>query len=351
MSAGNQNPATPEPATHAATYVYVSGYGNHISLFTLDVKSATLASQGRFAAGEAASYLAIAPDRRRLYAVNETAPSRVIAFSMAAPSGRLTEINRQVTTGDGAPHLAVHPSGGWVVVAHYGSGHISVLPLDERGAAGVPSGTSRGPDGNCRNAHQAVFDGSGKHLFVPCLGSNYVIQFKFDAGVLTYNDPAIVAVAGGPRHMAFHPNQRYAYVLAEHESTLTSFRYDALSGRLSDPASIPSVQKTKGASAHLVVHPSGRFLYASNRTENSVGVFALDSATGRARPVAFETARVSTPRDFTIDPSGQILISANQSGPEDLLLFRIAKEDGRLGFQGSVSVGGRPTFVGIVQLP
>jgi 6-phosphogluconolactonase len=334
-------------------YVYVSGYGANIALFTLDPHAATLVSKGTYPAGESASYLALSRDRKHLYAINETSPSRVVAFAVNAANGSLAEINRQNTTGEGAPHLAVHPSGKWVVVAHYGSGHIDVLPVLDDGGVGAPRMTSRGPSDGCRNAHQAVFDVSGKYLYVPCLGSNYVIQFEFDAasGALKYNDPASVNIAGGPRHMAFHPNQRHAYVLNELDSTLTSLQYDSVTGRLSDPATISSVQRTKGASAHVVVHPSGKFLYVSNRAENSLGVFALDADHGRPSPVGFETTGIATPRDFTVDPSGQLLLSVNQAGAQDLLVFRIGAADGRLSFQRSVAVGSSPTFVGVVPLP
>jgi 6-phosphogluconolactonase len=157
-------------------------------------------------------------------------------------------------------------------------------------------------------------------------------------------------VSGGPRHLALAPDERHAYVLSELDSTLTSFAYDAASGTLSDPQVIDSQEQTKGASAHVVVHPSGRFLYASNRAENSLGLFAID-ANGRLAPVAFEREGIETPRDFTVDPTGAYLILANQDGAEDLRVYRIAAEDGRLTFVQTVAVGESPTFVGCVMLP
>ncbi len=331
----------------AQRFVYASGYGSDISILTLDTSTGALKSVGSAPGGNSPSYLALAPNGRFLYAVNEASPSRVIAFSIDASSGKLTEINRQNTTGDGAPHLAVDPSGKWVTVAHYGSGHITVLPIQDNGGVGAASDTSRGPNDGCQKAHQAVFDRSGKFLFVPCLGSNYVIQFKFNAGKLSFNEPSTVAIPGGPRHLAFDPSEQHAYVISELESKLTSLQYDKATGLLSEAVTIPSVKQTVGSSGHVVVHPSGAFLYVSNRNENSIGLFSIDATSGRPTPVAFETSMIATPRDFTLDPSGQFLLSANQDGNQDLVVFRVAQSDGKLTHVGNLRVGGQPSFVGV----
>ncbi len=330
-------------------HVYVSGYGPDITHFTLDPASGMLDEVSSTTVNDSPSYLAIAADVRALYAITEVQGSEAVAFAIDPEDGALSEINRAETMGEGSPHLAVHPSGDWIAVAHYGSGHTSVLPVRADRGVMAPSDVDRGPNDGCRKAHQAVFDKSGRTLLVPCLESNYVVQFRFADGQLEYNDPPTVAVAGGPRHLALSPDERHAYVLSELESTITSFDFDPATGKLSNPQTIPSHDGTKGSSAHIVVHPEGRFLYASNRTENSIGLFSI-GGDGRPQPVAFVRDMISTPRDFTVDPSGTFLISANQNGAENLLVFRIA-EDGRLSRVRTVAVGGRPSFVGVALLP
>ena len=340
-------------APSGTPFVYISGYGANIHVFELDPSSGALSPRSTAEGGESPSYLAIAPDRGALYAINEASPqSEVAAFAIDPDSGGLSFINRVATGGEGAPHLAVHPSGKWIAVAHYGSGHISVLPVRADHGVQAPVAIERGPNDGCRRAHQAVFDRSGAFLFVPCLQSNYVLALRFDAasGALSYNDPATIAVGGGPRHMAFDPAERHAYVLSELESTITSFAYDAATGTLSAPQVVNSFQTSKGASAHIAVHPGGRFLYASNRSENSLATFTLDGA-GRPTAPRFATEMIATPRDFTIDPSGTFLISANQAGAENALVFRIDAQSGSLQRVQVVPVGDRPTFVGVVLLP
>jgi 6-phosphogluconolactonase len=345
---GGADAAAPSGTMH----VYVSGYGPEITRLRLDLAAGALAEQARVQGGTSPSYLAFAPDKRTLYAINEASgeESQVIAFAIDPETGALAEINRQATGGDGAPHLAVHPSGDFIAIAHYGSGHLSILQLRADGGIGELVDAQRGPDDDCRRAHQAVFDSTGEHLFVPCLQSNYVLQYTFANGTLGYNDPPTVAVNGGPRHMTFDPDEQRAYVLSELDSTITSFVYDAATGRLSSPQVIDSYEDTKGASAHIAVHPSGRFLYASNRGENSLGLFSIDAG-GRPHAVAFEREMIDTPRDFTLDPTGAFLIAANQNGPQNLLVFRVAPSDGQLTRVQAVPVGGNPTFVGVVFLP
>jgi 6-phosphogluconolactonase len=331
--------------------LYVGGNGGTIHSFGLDTTTGALTALETIAAGVSPSYLAFSPNKKFLYAIDENGgeTSSVIAFAIDPANGHLTLINVAATGGQGAPHLAVHPSGKWLVATHYTSGEVSVLPIRDDGGVVEPRVIDKGPDGACANAHQAVFDRSGDYLFVPCLGSNYVIQYKFDDGQLSNNEPASVSTPS-PRHLAFDPAEAFAYVLSEYDSTLTWYAYDAASGTLSNPQVVNSYQTTAGSSAHVVVHPSGGWLYASNRTENSLGLFSIDP-TAAPHPVAFETDGISTPRDFSIDPSGEFLILANQTDAQDVFVYRIASDDGRLTRVAVAPVGDDPTFTGVIALP
>lgn len=336
----------------AKQVVYVSGYGPDIHVLEQDVRTGQLTERSQVSGGTAPSYLAFSPDRRFAYAINEAEgdASKALAFNVDPQDGQLSPINSQVTGGDGAPHLAVHPSGKWLVVAHYTSGEVTVLPIRDDGSLGTASDPDRGPQGDCKNAHQAVFDSAGTHLLVPCLGSNYVLQYRFDAGALSYNEPATVTVQGGPRHLALDPAETHAYVLAEHDSTITWFDYDKASGTLGHPQSIDSYAEQAGSSAHIVVHPKGAWLYVSNRTENSLGRFAIASD-GRPSPVSFETDMLATPRDFSVDPTGQWLLLANQEGPQNVFVYRIDPADGALTRVQIVPNGDQPTFTRAIVLP
>jgi 6-phosphogluconolactonase len=227
-----------------------------------------------------------------------------------------------------------------------------IIPIAEDGSLGTAGPLDKGPNNSCENAHQAVFDKSGAHLLVPCLGSNFVMQFKFDAeaGTVTYNDPATVPVDGGPRHIALSPDEKRAYVISEYASIITAFKYDAQSGKLSEPTTVNSYKQQAGSSAQILVHASGKFLYVSNRQENSLGRFLLD-ANGLPTSPTFITDMIATPRDFSIDPTGTLLILANQAGAQDVQVFRIDAQSGELTRTQALALGNSPTFTGALVLP
>jgi 6-phosphogluconolactonase len=342
-------PSATSLSAASASYVYVSGEHPTITTLRLDLATGALTRTGSATAGTVPSYLAFAPSKKFVYAVDEVDTSRVFAFAVDPSSGTLREINREATGGAGAPHLSVDPSGHWVVVANYDSNSVTVHPIKADGAIGKAVDTHK--PGTA--AHQVVFDSSGKFVFIPCLGSNLVAQYRFRAGKLVPNDPPVVRVAGGPRHMAFGPGEQFAYVLSELDSAITWFRYDRTSGRLSDPQRLSTIAVSgkKEETAHVVVHPSGKFLYVSNGNDDSIAVFSIDPTTGRLTNRGFQRSQIRFPRDFTIDPSGRYLIVANRDSAS-LVTFRIDPTSGKLGPVGApFPVPAKPEFVGVLSLP
>lgn len=349
-SSGTGAGAAPSPAT--TTFVYVAGGSDTIRVFLLDPVAGTLVPRGTVdAPGLRPGYGAFSPDKRFFHAAGRT---QVMSFAVDAATGALTALpgGPVPTGGNGAPHIAVHGSGRWVVVPHFGSSDVSVLPVGANGAVGPRVDLRTTPV----QAHQAVLDGD--FLFIPCRDGNAVAQLRLDpaTGTIGPNSPADVPAAdptAGPRHMAFHPSMRWAYVLNEKNGTLTTYRYERSKGLLVDAHTVPTVPDgvKETASAHVLVHPGGRFLYASNRRHNSIASFALDPATGRPTLLAHETADINTPRDFGMDPSGRILIVANQKDGT-LLVYRIDAATGALSRVGAPVTGlGAPQYVGIVALP
>jgi 6-phosphogluconolactonase len=327
-------------------YLYVSGGHPTISIFKLNLVDGTTTRVGMATAGTVPSYLAFSPSKKYLYAIDEVDRSRIIAFVVDPASGALSEINEELTGGAGAPHLAVDPSGRWIVVAHYDSSTVSVHPVRSNGAVGKAVDT-KAPG---KLAHQAVFASGGRFVFIPCLGSDLVAQYRFENGALLPNDPPTIHVPGGPRHMALDPKERFAYVLGELENLITSLRYDPATGTLSDPHTLPTIEPsgTRKETAHVAVHPSGRFLYVSNGNDNSIAIFSIDDATGRLKNEGFERGMIGFPRDFTIDPTGTYLIVANRD-LASVVIFRIDAASGTLTRVGApISVPVSPQFVGVL---
>ena len=323
--------------------------------FELDYATGALTKRSVVSGGSGASYLALSRDRRILYVLDRDPPSRVDWFSVSADGFSLERQGGALTEGRSPPHLSLHPSGRWILVAHHGSGHVSVLPVEADGSVGDAVFVEQAVD---RQAHMALSDPSGRFVFVPATGPNRVVQYRFDAqtGRLSPNDPPFVEGGGPdaqPRHLAFHPSGRFVYVINEKDSTLTSYRYDAPSGRLLDPESIstvPSEYLGDNGPAHVVVSPSGRFVYGSNRGHDSIVIYAVDPTTGRLRLVGHETAGglIKFPRSFTLSPDGTRLLVANENS--DSLLVFVVGEDGRIDPMGPpVPSGAKPSFVQVLR--
>jgi 6-phosphogluconolactonase len=323
--------------------VFTSGSDSpEIRTHRFDRASGELAHLHTASAGPGSGYLAFERRGRFVYGINRR-PSKALAWA-ADEDGRLRPIN-EVTVPEvhGATHLAVHPGGRFLALAHFGSGHVSVHPLATDGAVGAALQVQATPP----EAHQVVFTPDGRHLFTPCRAGDAVCQFRFDpdSGRITPNDPFLVrsAPGAGPRHMAFHPGMHHAFVLNELDGTLSSFRLDA--GLLTPLETVPSAPAgfVEKAAAHVEVHGSGRFVYGTNRDHDSVGIWAFDEQAARLRLLGHERAGglIRGPRDFSID--GDTLLLANQKS-DQALVFRIGA-DGLLGLQRATTVQQGATFI------
>lgn len=337
-------------------FVYVACDNAIIYRYRL-ASDAGLEPLGTTDAGSSISFLAFHPDGRHVYGVNEGA-SLVSAFAIDAGSSALTLINQVSSAGSGPAHLSVHPSGKWVLVSNYGSGHIGVLPLD--GGAVLPSVDTRLAGAN---AHQIIADSSGRHVLVPCLGAQKVAQYRFDetTGALSANTPPQVGTDGGagPRHVAFHPNERWAYLVNELDLTVVHHDYDADAGRLTPrstvlaPASLPV---PTGSGAEIAVHPNGRFAYSSVRAAsgsafNSITTYAIDQTDGHLTVLGHTPTQGNTPRHFSLSPDGSLLFVANQ-GSGTVVAFQVDATTGALAALGvATTVPAHPAYVGFYAAP
>jgi 6-phosphogluconolactonase len=168
-----------------------------------------------------------------------------------------------------------------------------------------------------------------------------IFVYKFDPakGSLTANDPpsASVEPGSGPRHFAFHPSGKYAYVINEITLTVTAFAYNGERGALTPietVSTLPPDAKGQGFStAEVVAHPSGKFLYGSNRGHDTIAAFAVDQSTGKLTRIENEPTQGKTPRNFAIDPTGRWLLAENQ-GSDTIVVFRINQDTGELDAAG-----------------
>lgn len=278
----------------------------------------------------------------------------VSAFQVDRSSGRLTLLNRQSCLGKNPVHLALDPTGHHLVVSNHVTSTLAVLPV-------APDGTLlpvsqlvqlEGEPGPHRKEqpfakpHFNPFDPSGRWVLVPDKGLDKVFVFRFEDGRLTPAPaPHVVCREGsGPRHLTFHPQSPWVYVVNELDSTVTAYHFDAATGQLEPFQIVSGLADTftgNSRASEIEVAPSGRTLYASNRGEDSIAVFDIDAATGRLCLQQSQPAGGRTPRFFTADPTGQWLMVLNEDSDE-IRSLRIDCLSGSLAQTSQVQVCGSP---------
>ncbi|HXB68536.1 MAG TPA: lactonase family protein [Candidatus Acidoferrales bacterium] len=339
-------PSKGELLVYVGTYTRQDSKG--IYAYRFQPSTGKLTSIGLVAETENPSFLALHPNHRFLYAVNEISnyegqsAGSVSSFSIEVKTGMLTALNKVTTRGTIPAHLVVDKTGKSLIVANYGSGSVAAFPLNADGSVGRASafvqhsGSSTGPRQRGPHAHAVSLSPDNRFVFVPDLGLDQVLSYRLDAAksMLTPNDPPFTKVTqgSGPRHFVFHPDGKFAYTLSEMGSLVTVFAYDHTGGTLKELQTISTLPKDFSGtnnSAELQVHPNGRFLYASNRGHDSIAVFAIDPRARTLTLVEHVPTRGKMPRNFAIDPTGAYLLAANQN-TNNIVLFRIARTTGRL---------------------
>jgi 6-phosphogluconolactonase len=347
--------AGPTPrAVPGSERVYVGSTDGQISIYKLDALGA-LTLVNRVDGGNRPSFLAFDPARAHAYAVNE-ADGTVASFAIDQTTGDLKSLNRVDSGGDGPAFVAVDRSGRYVMVANYGGGTTRIFPIGEDGSLGTPSDDKTPGE----HSHMIITDPANKFAFVMNLGSDTVAQYAFDVatGTLSPNAVPVVRTAkdAGPRHLAFHPNGKLAYLLGELDHTVSAYSYDAARGRLAFLQTLSSVPAGGDAAdvsgAEVVVAPSGRFVYSSNRAGSSrpgsIATFAVDAETGKLRLLGVTPSGGNVPRSFTLSADGKLMLVANESG--NVVSFAVNTASGALSERLSIDVPQKPQFVGIVGL-
>jgi 6-phosphogluconolactonase len=314
---------------------YTGGTSKGIYRCEFDTSTGKLTKPELVAETQDPSFLAIHPNKKFLYCVNEGSKG-ISAFALDARTGTLTPLNKASSEGGAPCHLVVDKDGKNVLAANYTGGSCCVCPIGSDGKlADKTFLMQHKEEGKTPHGHSINLDASGKLAFVADLGLDKVLVYKLDAdkGTLTPHDPPAFQTArgAGPRHFAFHPSGKWAYVINETNSTLTAMSYDANKGVLKEINTLSTLpMEVKGNStAEVVVHPSGKFVYGSNRGHNSIAVFTIDETTGKIAAAGHQGEGVKTPRNFNIDPTGQFMLVANHTG-KSVIVFKIDPKTGAL---------------------
>jgi len=330
--------AADEMSFYVGTYTDKGSKG--IYSYRLNLETGAVTGGDLAAEAKSPSFLAVHPEKKFLYAVNEAGGGGGVSAFAVQPDGKLKLLNEQSAGGAGPCHIAVDRAGKYAFVANYGGGSVSALPIKEDGSLGEATGfvqhTGSGADPKRQkapHAHSIYPDPTNQRIYACDLGLDKVLIYQLDAsGKLVPNVPpsASVAPGAGPRHLAFEPKTNHCYVINEMLSTITVFsqKPDGALEELQTLSTLPEGYTGNNSTAEIFVHPNGKFVYGSNRGHNSIAVYAIGDR-GTLKLVQHESTKGKAPRNFGIDPSGKWLLAANQD-TNNVFVFRIDEATGKI---------------------
>ncbi|MDR3679640.1 MAG: lactonase family protein [Flavipsychrobacter sp.] len=337
-------------------YVFVGSYNwdstkAGIYIYELDTTSGQLVMRSSINNVLNPAYLTLSPNGKYVYActgAQQKGGGAVSSYAVNIATGVLSFISTQKSGGENPVYLSVHQSGKWLLNANYTGGSISAYLLDTSGTIAPASQTISFKDSSVNkerqdraHPHSILFSPQQDYVFVPDLGADKIRCFAFESSgtqpLQAAAQPYVTTVAGsGPRHLTFHPNGHFCYCTEEMGGTVTVYTYSA--GKLDSIQRVPTRKKQKRkdySNADIHISPDGMFLYASNRSkENNIAIFSINQQSGKLKWVGTQSTLGNHPRNFAIYPTGKFLLVANQiSG--DIVVFKRDIKTGMLSVTGT----------------
>lgn len=345
----NCNAQQKKEILYAGTFFGTGSEG--IYVFEFDRANAKLTLIQTMPTLESPTFLDIHPNGRFLYSVNRGPVEEmqnsgsVSAYSIDGKTGKLTLLNQRPSYGNGPCHISIDQTGKWAFISNYQEGNFVVMSIFDDGLLGSSAG-ARKHLGHSVNAerqekphvHSAVVSPDNNYILVSDLGTDKIHSYKLNHAQGSIEDaevPFLKVLPGcGPRHLAFHPNGKYAYSAEELTSTVAVMDYDKATGRLAMRAdsivTLPPGFKDTNTAADIHVHPNGKFLYLSNRGHNSIAIFSIDPS-GMIKLVGRQDTKGKIPRNFLIDLKGEFVWVANRDS-NNIVTFRLNPGTGKLQF-------------------
>lgn len=347
-----RNEKTNEILVYIGTYTSGKGESKSdgIYIYKLNIESGELMPHRTIENVVEPSYIAIDKNKKYLYAVNETAEyegkksGAISAFAIDKKTGGLKFLNKVPSLGGAPCYITVSENERFVLAANYLGGNVSVFPIQKDGLIGASTdlqqNTGIGPNKirqEAAHAHSINLDKKNRFAYVCDLGVDKIFIYEFDqkTGKLTPNPAQKFFQAkpgAGPRHFAFHPNNKIAFVINELDSSITSLDFDAKRGTLKEiqtVATLPEDFKDANTCADIHVSPNGKFLYGSNRGHDSIVSYKIDEKNGKLDFIEHASTEGKTPRNFVLAPNGKFLLAANQNS-DSVVVFRIDETSGKL---------------------
>ena len=325
--------ATTEKTDLVFIGTYTSGSSTGIYVYKMDTLTGSLSYICSSPNTSNPSYLAIHPNKKWLYAVNENSSGTISAFSFDSVQNKIAFINSTSSQGNGPCYISIDNTGKFVLVANYNSGNVTVCPINSNGSLGAASSTDQHA-GTSPHAHM-IIQAANNFVYNTDLGDDKIFIYSLDTlnGHITSTGNDVSTISGaGPRHIAFHPTQPWIYVVCELKGLIEEYSMNNSSGVLSyiDTISTLPSGSSSPSSADIHITPDGKYLYASNRgTYNNIAMYTINQSTGELSLIGYQAVGGTNPRGFVIDPSGKFLLVACQDNSK-IITFKINSSNGKL---------------------
>lgn len=349
--------------TSTKTLVFTGSYAeaseNGICVYSFNQDNGDLTLLHQVSGVKNPTFLNINTETNRLYAIGEVAKDggkigEVITFEINPSTGALLELNRVQGSSSSTCHIQRDPEDQYLIVSSYHGGSAGLIAIDEHAVASkwLDEQFHEGHRSNAEQqprAHSAFFSPDGKYVFIQDLGLDKIIAYQINKkdNTLEFHGETLLELGSGPRHLAFHPSGKYAYVINELNSTVKAFRYVSEEGRLEAfqmLSTLPDDFTGESYCAEIAVSEDGRTVYGSNRGHDSIVVFSVDPNTGKLSPIQFISTEGGHPRHFSLMPEGKFMIVANRDG-DNLVLYTVNPENGMLQFTGKTTEQSKPVCV------
>ena len=331
-----------------STLVVVCNSGdNSLGLFDLDRASGSLNPVSTVplpdvGVPDGAYPMTVSPDRRLLYIAFRGKPHEVLTFAVDAQARELHWLGRGPLA-DSMAHIATDQTGQMLFSASYGGGTVSMNPITADGVVQGPAAVLK----VAPNMHCCLVSPENDTLFATSLGDHSIVRFGFDAINLTELPGRIrVSSGSGPRHLVWHPSQRFAYLINEKTTAIDLFAYHA-EARTLEPletvSGLPEGWTGEAWAADIRITPDGRFLFASDRNSNAITAFAVDSETGRLTRRS-HVITAPWPRSFNVTTDGRYLLALGEVS-NIIECFSIDETSGALQKRSELPTGKGPSWV------
>ena len=324
---------------HLLVGTYTSGKSEGIYVYKFNALTGEFTAESIAKNVKNPSFLAVSPNEKFVYSAGEIDKNgAVYAFSFDKKLGNLTQLSTQSSNGNYPCHVAIDKTGKWVIAGNYGAGSLTVLPVETNGGLGKPmqtiqhEGKGKNPDRQeSPHVHSINIAPNNVDVFVADLGIDKLVSYSLDAktGILSKGNPPFTKLEDGtgPRHFIMHPNGKFAYVIQELSSQITTFNYKKGSlTAIQSISTLPADYKGANSCADIHISSDGKFLYGSNRIHDSIVIYSIDPRTGKLTYITNESTKGKKPRNFMIDPTGNYVLVANQETDNIVIFKRDAKK-------------------------